>query len=79
VLKIIVGNSDNNIKFTELCNLMEYLGFEKRIKGSHHLFRKYGISTKINLQKDGDLAKSYQVKQVRKLIIDNNLGAKIYE
>ena len=74
LLKIIVGNSDNNIKFDELYHLLEYLGFEVRIKGSHHIFRKEGIETKINIQKDGSMAKNYQVNQVRKIIIENNLG-----
>jgi predicted RNA binding protein YcfA (HicA-like mRNA interferase family) len=73
-LKLISGKSDSNINFIELCNFLEYLGFTKRIKGSHHIFRIEGINTKITLQKDGAKAKSYQVKQVRKLIIENNLG-----
>ena len=29
---------------------------------------------KLTLQKDGSEAKAYQVKQVRQLLIDNNLG-----
>jgi hypothetical protein len=33
-----------------------------------------GIETKLNLQKDGDMAKSYQVKQVRKFLLENQLG-----
>ncbi len=74
LLKILIGKSDNNIRFSELCTLLENLGFEVRIKGSHHIFRKEGIPTKLNLQKDADMAKPYQVKQVRKLILENQLG-----
>ena len=72
--KLISGKSDSNINFNDLCNFLEYLGFTKRIKGSHYIFRMEGINKKITLQKDGTEAKSYQVKQVRKLIIENNLG-----
>ena len=74
LMKILLGRSDNNIKFQDLYNLLVNLGFEVRIKGSHHIFRKEGIETKLNLQKDGDMAKSYQVKQARILIIKNQLG-----
>lgn len=73
LLKILFSTNDNNIKFTELLKIMELLGFEMRVKGSHHIFKKAGISYRPNLQKDGSLAKAYQVKQIRKLIIDNKL------
>ena len=38
ILKILSGNSDNNIRFSELCNLLDYFGFQTRIKGDHHIF-----------------------------------------
>ncbi len=69
-LKVLSGQSDKNIKFEELCLLLEKLGFEMRINSSHHIFRKSGVTDKINLQKDGSEAKPYQVKQVRKVIIE---------
>ena len=50
------------------------MGFEKRIRGSHHLFRKEGVEEKINLQREGGQAKPYQVKQVRTVILKYNLG-----
>lgn len=77
LMKIVLGKSDNNIKFSELKNFLLYLGFEMRINSSHHIFRNDAIPTKLNLQKDGDMAKAYQVKQVRKLIIDFKLGENI--
>jgi hypothetical protein len=40
ILKIIIGKSDNNIKFADLCKLLVKLGFELRTNGSHHIFRK---------------------------------------
>ncbi len=74
LLKILVGKSDNNIHFDDVCNLLLSMGFELRIKGSHHIFRKEGINIKINLQRDGNMAKTYQIKQVRNMILENNLG-----
>lgn len=77
LLKILQGGSDANISFDELCNLMKKLGFEERIRGSHHIFRKEGIIEKINLQRDNDKAKIYQVRQVRNLITKYNLRSLI--
>ena len=54
--------------------LLKQIGFEQRTKGSHHLFRKTGISEKINIQKDGQHAKPYQIKQVRNIILKYKLG-----
>jgi len=50
------------------------LGFEKRAKGSHHIFRKRGVAAKVNLQRAGAQAKPYQVKQVRAVILEEKLG-----
>ena len=63
-----------NISFEDLCNLMKHLGFESRIKGSHHIFRKEDVAEKINLQKEGTKAKPYQVKQVRSIIVKYRFG-----
>jgi predicted RNA binding protein YcfA (HicA-like mRNA interferase family) len=63
--RILRGMSDANISFTTICKLLRKLGFEERIRGSHHIFIKEGIEEIINLQPKGAKAKSYQVKQVR--------------
>ena len=68
------GNSDANIAFTDLCELLRGLGFQERTKGSHHIFRKEGIIEKINLQKDANKAKPYQVRQVRNTIVKYKLS-----
>lgn len=34
------------------------LGFDERIRGSHHIFRKSGVEEKINLQRDDGKARS---------------------
>ena len=67
--KILNANSDNNISFLELCNLLENFGFTSRTKGSHHIFYHKSIPEIINLQAEGNKAKAYQVKQVRELIL----------
>jgi len=74
IFQILNGTNDANIAFTDLVNLLQLLGFDMRIKGSHHIFRKGGIEEKPNLQKDGNKAKPYQVKQVRNLILKYKLG-----
>ena len=65
---IIDGESDANISFEDLRNFLKSLGFEERIRGSHHSFRKDGVSEKPNLQKDGNKAKGYQVRQVKAIV-----------
>jgi hypothetical protein len=51
--RVLNGTADAGIRFDDLCNLLESLGFDKRVRGSHHLFRKNGIEEKINLQRAG--------------------------
>jgi predicted RNA binding protein YcfA (HicA-like mRNA interferase family) len=73
--KILLGFSDANIDFDDLCRLLINLEFDERIKGSHHIFTKNGIEEIINIQPIGSKAKAYQVKQVRNLILKYKLGA----
>jgi len=77
--QILGGRSDANIDFKDICKLMTLLGFDTRIKGSHHIFRRMGVKEKINLQKDGDKAKPYQVQQVRNIILKYKLGENLDE
>ena len=77
VFQILQGMSDANISFTDLVNLLKHLGFNMRIKGSHHVFRKDDIIEKVNLQKEGNKAKPYQVRQVRSIILKYKLGGNI--
>jgi predicted RNA binding protein YcfA (HicA-like mRNA interferase family) len=67
--RVLSGTSDASIRFDDLCTLLENLGFQKRVKGSHHIFRKAGVEEKVNLQRDGNNAKPYQVKQVRAVLL----------
>jgi hypothetical protein len=74
LLRILRGTSDANIPFDGLCHLLRRLGFAERIRGSHHIFTKEGIAEILNLQPRGRHAKSYQVKQVRHVILTYHLG-----
>jgi hypothetical protein len=77
LFKVLRGTSDANISFNDLRGLVKRFGFEERTRGSHHVFRKEGIVEKINLQRDDDKAKPYQVRQVRALILKYKLGDKL--
>lgn len=66
--KLLRGESDANIRFDELCHLLQAKGFRMRISGSHHIFTQSGVMERINLQREGSKAKTYQVRQVRKIL-----------
>jgi len=72
--QVLSGTSDASIRFDDLCSLLESVGFARRTKGSHNIFRKSGVEERINLQRDGNNAKPYQVKQVRAVILKYKLG-----
>ena len=76
--KILDGGSDANIRFDDLRGLLGHVGFAEETAGSHHIFRKAGVSEHINLQRDhdGTHAKRYQVRQVRKLLTWLESGGK---
>ena len=67
--KVLRGASDANMDFQDLCQVLNRLGFQERIRGSHHIFSKDGVTEIVNLQAKGSKAKPYQVKQVRNLIL----------
>lgn len=73
--KILLGNSDTNIDFGDLCKLLHSLGFVDRIKGSHHIFTHSDIEEIVNIQPKHGKAKAYQVKQIRIIILKYKLGA----
>lgn len=71
--KIMESESDAGISFEDLRNFLLSLGFEERIRGSHHSFRKSGVREKPNIQRDGSKAKAYQIRQVRTMVRENDL------
>jgi len=77
IIKILSGASDNNINFTDLCNLLKSFEFTLRIKGDHHIFSRGDVEEIINIQPKDGKAKNYQVKQIRNLIINYKLGGEL--
>jgi hypothetical protein len=72
--RVLRGNADKNIRFSDLRALLANLGFDERIRGDHYIFTREGIAEILNLQPRGGLAKAYQVKQVRILITANQIA-----
>ncbi len=74
LLRVLSGTTDANIRFDHLRSLLTTLGFAERVKGSHHIFTKPEVVEILNLQPRGSMAKPYQVKQVRAVIVRYKLG-----
>ena len=51
--RVLSGRADANIGFDELCSLLRSLGFQERVRDSHHIFSKGGIDEILNLQPRG--------------------------
>lgn len=79
LLHVLQGSSDSNVSFDELCGLLLHLGFDERIRGSHHIFTKENVEEILNLQPMGAKAKAYQVKQVRGVILRYKLAGESNE
>ncbi len=75
--KVLSGTSDANIHFGELCHLLSRLGFTERVRGAHHIFSRAGIPEILNLQPRTAMAKAYQVKQVRQVIVAHALAGNV--
>lgn len=74
--RILSGQSDRNIRFQELTGYLRFLEFEERTRGDHHIFSREGVREIINLQPlSGGMAKAYQVRQVRGIIVRYRLGS----
>ena len=73
LVRVLRGSSDANIRFDDLRGLLRRFGFDERIKGSHHIFTREGVEEILNLKPRGSMAKPYQVKQVRKVLVQYKL------
>lgn len=67
LMKPLRGTSDASFAFEDLRHILGRLGFDERVRGSHHLFNRDGIPELINIQRHGKDAKAYQVRDVRDL------------
>jgi hypothetical protein len=75
--RVLGGSSDANIRFNDLRGLLSALGFQERVRGSHHIFTRDGVREILNLQPRGAMAKPYQVKQVRNVILEYRLSEEL--
>ena len=71
---ILLNKGDNHVSFSSLCKLLENMGFDRRVRGDHHIFWMDGVEEILNLQPINAKAKAYQVKQVRKVILKYKLN-----
>jgi len=68
-MKDVDLDESNNVAFSDLIKICRKYFGEPRIRGSHHIFKTPWVGDpRINLQKDGKMAKPYQVKDVKKAI-----------
>ena len=74
LLQVLHGASDANIRFSDLALLMRDLGFEEpRSRKPPHITREC-IEEILNLQPRGSMARPYQVRQVRNVIVPYKLA-----
>ncbi|WP_373047107.1 type II toxin-antitoxin system HicA family toxin [Vulgatibacter sp.] len=74
-LEAAIRNNPRNVRFADLCRLLEHAGFRlERTRGSHHVFRRAGLPL-VNLQATSDgRAKAYQVEQVLSMLDEMEAG-----
>jgi len=41
--RLMSGTSDRAVDFGQLCELLRWLGFTERVRGSHHVFTMAGV------------------------------------
>jgi len=69
-MKKNILKNPKNVKFNDLLTLCEKYFGKPRITGSHHIFKMpWKGAPRINIQKDGKMAKPYQVKIVQEAIL----------
>jgi hypothetical protein len=72
---ILSGSSDANFRFPDLVQLLLHLGFDERTRSDCSVFTRNDVEEILHLQPRGSMARPYQVKQVRNVILRYRLGA----
>ena len=68
-MKKDIFNNLKNVPFNKLLALCSSYFGEPRVCGSHHIYKTpWAGDPRVNLQRDGKMAKPYQVLQVKKAI-----------
>ena len=69
LLRRLLAGSFTNVAFDDARRLLEALGFDElRVRGSHHVYARPGITELPNLQDHGGQAKPYQLRQLMALV-----------
>lgn len=67
-------NSPQNLRFAEAIKLAGAFGFKlDRVRGSHHILKRAGVSELLNFQNVGGKVKPYQIKQMLDVCESYNL------
>ena len=69
---VLRGQSDHNLRFSDLKRLLDALGFKCSVRGNHFIYRRDDTPI-INIQPENGKAKAYQVRQIREIIISVGL------
>ncbi len=65
-----IFKNPKNVKFIDLLTLCDKYFGKPRVSGSHYIFKTpWKGDPRINIQKDGKMAKPYQVRMVQKAIL----------
>jgi hypothetical protein len=71
---LLDSNKDYGHRFADVVNFLSATGWILRVKGSHYIFKRRGISVLINLQPESNgRAKAYQIRQLRRALTQFNL------
>ena len=71
--RILDARNDGNIDFELLVRVLERLGYPVRTRGSHLAFRRLGVPVRLTLASHGKRAAPYQVRQVRRVILESEV------
>ena len=74
IQSVMSGTQDQNIQFRDLQKLLDVLGFDCRIRGDHFIYSFSNLPENINIQPAGNMAKPYQVKQIRNFLSKYHIG-----
>lgn len=68
-LFVKIKNNPTNVRFSDMCKLVEAFGFKYRGgKGSHRIYIKEGVFEILNFQNDKGKAKPYQIRQFLSIV-----------
>ena len=63
--------STSSVSYEDAENILLSLGFELKVRGSHHNFRKKNYLTTVTIKKIKELL-PYQIKLLRQVLIDHD-------